>query len=337
MVPTLILFVVFGGLLIGFLSLWTLLLRVGLRWAGINGVTRRRLLVCVSLCFLLQMAGGVVFRLTRLPGARHFGFWLAELAFSIAVPCVIISFVFRASLWRSFRAWFPTSLASVGFLLFAVLVIKPFAYELFVAPSNSMAPTLVGTHVGGICPECGAPNYGSPGRENAIEPSLLICENFHVTAADSEESVPVPGDRFVMARFFEPKRWDLVVFQLPSEPSVLYVKRLVGFPGETIHIEDGSVWVDGARQTMPERLEDLEYLSESVGPFAESLWGSKEKPAKLGADEFFVLGDFSARSADSRYWTEGARGHSPYAVPRSHIQGVVTHTYWPPSRWRIHR
>jgi hypothetical protein len=59
--------------------------------------------------------------------------------------------------------------------------------------------------------------------------------------------------------------------------------------------------------------------------------------ARLGEDEYFVLGDFSAMSKDSRLWGEGAPGHHPFAVPESHLRGVVTHIYWPPDRWRILR
>ena len=54
----------------------------------------------------------------------------------------------------------------------------------------------------------------------------------------------------------------------------------------------------------------------------------------LADDEYFVLGDFTWRSVDSRFWEEGAVGHNPYAVPESHLHGVVTHIIWPPSRWR---
>jgi type IV secretory pathway protease TraF len=65
----------------------------------------------------------------------------------------------------------------------------------------------------------------------------------------------------------------------------------------------------------------------------QTVWG----PVRLGADEYFVLGDFSRRSFDSRYWTDGAAGHPPFAVPESYFVGVVTHIYWPPSRWRVFR
>ena len=155
--------------------------------------------------------------------------------------------------------------------------------------------------------------------------------------ASAVDEIVHASDRFVIAKFLTPRRWDLVVFQYPEDPSTLYVKRLVGFPGEKIHIQDGSVWVDGERQTLPDALQGIEYLSELPDPVGPNLWGTANRPALLGKDEYFVLGDFSATSKDSRLWQHGAPGHNPYAVPASYMKGVVTHTYWPFERWRIHR
>ena len=67
------------------------------------------------------------------------------------------------------------------------------------------------------------------------------------------------------------------------------------------------------------------------------LWGSNGEPVVLGEDEYFVLGDFSLQSMDSRLWETGAAGHPAFAVPKSHMRGVVTHVYWPPECWRILR
>jgi hypothetical protein len=96
------------------------------------------------------------------------------------------------------------------------------------------------------------------------------------------------------------------------------------------------VWIDGKKQTPPDSCQGIEYL-DRLGKWPDDLWGSAAKPAKLGSDEYFVLGDFSACAKDSRLWQQGAPGHPPYAVPASYIVGVVTHIYWPPSRCRALR
>ena len=64
-------------------------------------------------------------------------------------------------------------------------------------------------------------------------------------------------------------------------------------------------------------------------------WGSVERPAKLGDDECFMLGDFTDAALDLRFWERGAVRLS--AVPESYIEGVVTQTYWPFKRWRAFR
>ena len=147
------------------------------------------------------------------------------------------------------------------------------------------------------------------------------------------------GDRLVVSKFIHPQRWDVIVFRYPEDPKTNYCKRLVGLPGETVVIRDGAVWIDGEKQTPPDSCNGLEYLDRILTAWLAMpvLWGSEEKPASLGPDEYFVLGDFSARAKDSRLWQQGAPGHPPYAVPASYIVGVVTHIYWPPSRCRVLR
>jgi signal peptidase I len=146
------------------------------------------------------------------------------------------------------------------------------------------------------------------------------------------------GDRVLVNKQLRPRRWDIVVFHHPEHPTTAHCKRLVGLPGETVVIRDGAVWIDGKRVSPPADCAGLEYLAEMHGwPESSPLWGAPRWPAKLGLDEYFVLGDFSAISVDSRVWQTGAPGHPPYAVPASHLIGVATHIYWPPSRWRVLR
>lgn len=331
---------IFLGLLLASVVLWALFLQLGLRWAKVPDVTTRRVVLATAIVIILQVTLNVLFRfISPSADAQTIVLGLAKLAADVVAPCAVISAVFKARFLRAVQAWLPTLLATVATLAFALLVQRPFLYEAFVVPTNAMAPTLVGQHWRGACPVCSQPNYCSPRDEryNTVDPPLMICDNFHVTEASDVDKSVHSGDRFMVAKFLTPQRWDLVVFQYPEEPATLYVKRLVGLPGEKVHIKDGSVWVDGVRQTPPDSIRGIEYLSELPDWFGPDLWGSDNRPALLGNDEYFVLGDFSAQSKDSRLWEQGAPGHNSFAVPESHWKGVVTHTYWPPHRWRIHR
>jgi signal peptidase I len=165
----------------------------------------------------------------------------------------------------------------------------------------------------------------------------MICrDNFHVTQPTDRGDKAFSADRFLVAKFLRPQRWDIIAFRYTEDPSVLYVMRLVGLPGEEITIKDGQIWADGEMLTPPDSIRGIRYLSEIPDRYGE-LWGSPDRPAKLADDEYFVLGDFSRQSKDSRLWRRGARGHNPFAVPESHLYSVVTHTYWPPGRWRTFR
>lgn len=233
-------------------------------------------------------------------------------------------------------------LVAVGVAFLVGLYIRLYVAEPFVNTANNMAPTLLGEHVVGVCPECGAPLVGSPIDESSQfnrGPHGMICENFHISKIEDVDDEVLPADRVLVNKLLTPQRWDVVVFRFPQDPSALYMKRLIGLPGETITIEDGAIVVDGERLTPPEHLEGLEYWSyydERQRP-GEETWGHPDRPAVLGEGEYFVLGDFTARSNDSRHWQVGALGHPPYAVPESHLYGVVTHIYWPLSRWRVLR
>ncbi len=99
----------------------------------------------------------------------------------------------------------------------------------------------------------------------------------------------------VTYRLSVPKRGDVIVF-LPNgnRNSHYYVKRVVGLPGETIQIVDGSVYVDGV----------LLNEGDSFDRMADA--GIAENELPLAADEYFVLGDNRNSSEDSRSGNIGA-------------------------------
>ena len=238
----------------------------------------------------------------------------------------------QTSYKQAFVAWLAIQFAALPVWLLAAGVVRPFLLEAFTVPLNSMAPTICGEHLQEPCPACGGTLIITSYSANS-DSALGICNVCLRTA-----EVPIRdrklygGDRILVCKLLKPRRWDLIVFRYPEDPSVPYVKRLVGLPGETLSIHDGGVWVQGRELARPANLSGLSYLAHPDRP-PEDIWG----PVTLAADESFVLGDFSARSKDSRLWEVGAPGHPPYAVPDSHLIGVVTHIYWPPSRWRVFR
>jgi signal peptidase I len=140
------------------------------------------------------------------------------------------------------------------------------------------------------------------------------------------------GDRLAACKLLQPRRWDILIFRLPSDPTINYAKRVVGLPGEKLEIRDGSVWINGARLEPPAAIRGIHY-SPTIESHGQVYSGPGSVPVELGPDEYFVLGDFVDCAADSRMWERGAPGHPPYAVPASYIVGVAINIYWPPSRW----
>lgn len=100
-------------------------------------------------------------------------------------------------------------------------------------------------------------------------------------------------------RFRDPQRGEVVVFKYPNDPSQRYIKRIIGLPGEIVEIEDGKVVIfNQDTPYLPLRsqiLDESDYLSSFV-------FTAGRVRATLDEDEYFVLGDNRASSADSRRW-----------------------------------
>jgi signal peptidase I len=336
MFSTIIFTLVFLGLLTITAGLWAVLLRLGVRWAKIKNATTNRIILATVAVIVLQTLLALLYRLVSASSKPDIA--IAIFAAEVLTPPLVIAMAFKARPLRAFQAWLPTIITPIAIIPFIVFVLRPFLFETFAISTNGMAPTLIGNHSRGVCEKCGQTAYGAVTnpRSRRSEPQLMICDDFHVSQyTDNEDQVFSP-DRIIVSKFLKPRRWDLVVFQNPADPSILFVMRLIGLPGEEIRIKDGAAWANDRRLEPPESLQGIEYLSR-LPHWNNTLWGSNSSPAVLGDTEYFMLGDFSARSFDSRAWQQGAPGHNPFAVPSSHIQGVATHIYWPPQHWRILR
>jgi signal peptidase I len=238
--------------------------------------------------------------------------------------------MFRTTYLKAILAWLPTLVAAGIMLAFVFLIIKPFVVEAFVVSNNSMAPTLLGPHYVGNCPQCAqlcvfdASRLLVPGEEM---PGICPHCFESVQTVRTTTTEPEPADRFICSKVLSLRRWDAVVFRSLEDPSQKYVKRLIGLPGEEIVLKEGGVWVNGALQSAPPEIAPLySHLDFALGT---GKWGSEDDPARLGPDEYFVLGDFALQSRDSRLWHQG--------LPKRNIEAVVSLIYWPPSRWRILR
>jgi len=140
-------------------------------------------------------------------------------------------------------------------------VFRAFVMEAFRIPTGSMADTLKGAHFQFRCPQCSdqydygfIPKSYGMNEDSMPHPSMQIkstsrcpnCGYYNISIGTSKIG---NGDRILVLKclyqFFEPKRWDVVVFKNPNEPKINYIKRLIAKPGETVEIIDGDIYIDG--------------------------------------------------------------------------------------------
>ena len=112
-------------------------------------------------------------------------------------------------------------------------------------------------------------------------------------AGDSMSPVLKNGDVVLINRIVydarKPKRGEIIAFRPNGNENAHYcIKRVVGLPGETVQIKDGKIYIDGKVHKKDIYTSDLDFA------------GIAEKKLTLGETEYFVLGDNSAGSDDSR-------------------------------------
>lgn len=145
--------------------------------------------------------------------------------------------------------------------------------------------------------------------------SLLIV-NAEVPTGSMQNTI-MAGDRILALRtsywLGEPERGDVAVFRYPDDPTgeTLYVKRVIGVPGDTVLVADGVVYVNGTAQAEP-------YLAEEmIGDFG---------PYEVPEGCYFMMGDNRNHSLDSRFWEH------PY-VEEDAILGKVVLRYYKGFKW----
>ena len=111
-------------------------------------------------------------------------------------------------------------------------------------------------------------------------------------------------------RFGEPQFGDVIIFHYPRNPDQDYIKRVIGLPGDSVRISNGSVIVNGETIDEP-------YIA--APPNYNSVW-------EVPQDSIFVLGDNRNQSSDSHNWGP---------VPLENVIGKALLIYWPPDQWGI--
>lgn len=152
-------------------------------------------------------------------------------------------------------------------------------------------------------------------------PTLLQGDYIFVTKYSYGLRWPVIEEKFL--ELGAPERGDVVVFRLPSDPSINYIKRVVGLPGDKIIYRDHQVTINGRQmplvkhaETNPqesglvftETLDEREHAIRISRPNDQST----ERVYEVPAGHYFMMGDNRDNSQDSRYIG---------AIPETHLVG----------------
>ncbi|WP_017430548.1 signal peptidase I [Vreelandella jeotgali] len=172
------------------------------------------------------------------------------------------------------RSFFP--------VLLVVLIVRSFIVEPFQIPSGSMRPTL------------------------KVGDFILVNKYAY--------GLRLPVLNTEVLDVGEPERGDVMVFRYPEEPSVNFIKRVVGLPGDHIRYEGKQLYINGEEVTksLEEKGPDASprqlLLDETLGDTHHALYnnpldpGPQMREIEVPDGKYFMMGDNRDHSNDSRYW-----------------------------------
>ncbi|MFA5092966.1 MAG: signal peptidase I [Candidatus Omnitrophota bacterium] len=166
------------------------------------------------------------------------------------------------------------------------MVIRAFVVQAFKIPTGSMRMTLV-------------------------EGDLILVNKFIYGAK-------VPFTKYHLPALRLPKRGDVIVFVYPEDKKKDFIKRLVGLPGETIEIKGGSIYINDKAASEP--------IFNQIYYYNRGEFAAEGQKIIVPKDCYFVLGDNSVSSKDSRYWG---------FVSKDDLLGKALVVYWPPQRIKL--
>jgi len=164
---------------------------------------------------------------------------------------------------------------------------------------------------------------------------IFVFQAFKIPTGSMEDNLKI-GDHIVVNKFiYGPKgngpltrffplrdirRGDVIVFRFPEQPDTDFVKRVIGLPGDTVRIRDKKVFINGAPLDEPYVVYDDPQIYPDQPALPEP-YRSRDQfgPFKVGAAQYFAMGDNRDHSHDSRYWGP---------VPRGMIKGRAFMVYW---------
>ncbi len=184
---------------------------------------------------------------------------------------------------QGLKATWPQAIFSFLLPLMLVGLIRWAVVEPFVIPSGSMLPNL---HI-----------------------------HDHVLVKKFSYGLKIPFSNVWLIQWGKPQRGEIAVFKFPKQPTVFYIKRVIGIPGDDLTFKSGILTINGEewKQSTIEAPADadshFDYFEESSGPEKHTiryrignLKSDEEFSIKLQDGEYFMMGDNRDESMDSRYW-----------------------------------
>ncbi len=168
-----------------------------------------------------------------------------------------------------------------------------------------------------------------------------------VIPSGSMETTIMTGDRIIANRIEyyiqTPERYDIAVFKYPDEPKTLYIKRVIGLPGEKVSIIDNEIYINDSTEPLidsfvngnmvtKDEVYNVPKKGDSLSNFSDNIENTelydKDGDGLFDEDCYFMMGDNRNNSADSRAW-------SNKFVPESFMQGKAIFRYFPIADMKI--
>lgn len=146
----------------------------------------------------------------------------------------------------------------------------------------------------------------------SMEPTLLIGD--HILVNKFLYGVKIPYFQNTLVPISDPERGDIIVFIYPEDKSKDFIKRVIGIPGDKIHMQGKQIFING--QPFEDR---YGFYDEKAGNANRSFG-----PVAVPKDHYFVMGDNRDHSLDSRFWG---------FVPSTSVKGKAFIIYWSWPNW----